>query len=581
VAKADACLIDGACKKLGDLKEKDLCLACGQAQPNDWSPREVGSTCKLQDSCFTSFACTAEGACQGTVAKTPAAPRPIRPISGTRTGSVWAPAARATLRPKFVWSDVNDTCAAVNYQLQLVGGCTTSTACDFSDPEIDVADLQAATYQPDADLGASVVAPVGRRYHWRVRACRGVSCSAWSATRYVDVGRAPHDYDGDGYTDLAIAAYSHYKVAVAYGSPSGPGTPVQVAQDRRVNYGTTGDVNGDGFSDLLLFSWQDNLTPPGRYYGYYGSALGLPAQPQWETIRIVDGYPQLSFSADFSNDGYDDLVVQSYEPFPPSADYFAGSASGPPNTRTTYLTGQTPPADRVERMTTGDVNADALPDLIAAAGWFARIHVWNSNGSGLPMAASDIVPTLISGSDHPAPIAVGDADGDYQDDLFHALTRSVGYSYGVLYHFRAQGGGYPDQPTQVFPDSTHATTDSYGTDIVGGQLVGQDGLWDFAINAPGTLAGGTIYVYESSKLQSLQPILLNNPNADGGWGYSSPLQVPGDLNGDGNDDLIVCDSHYQDNGGAVIYYGPITAQSTVGGYVERPADFATFCDILL
>jgi hypothetical protein len=77
--------------------------------------------------------------------------------------------------------------------------------------------------------------------------------------------------------------------------------------------GASGDVNGDGFADILVCE-RGFRAGCGRVVAYYGSPAGLGTQPAWSlvgtdhpqeelTLLIADGI------GDANNDDYDDAVI--------------------------------------------------------------------------------------------------------------------------------------------------------------------------------------------------------------------------------------------------------------------------------
>ena len=78
---------------------------------------------------------------------------------------------------------------------------------------------------------------------------------------------------------------------------------------------TAGDVNGDGYNDLAVGAWgndEGGLSNRGKVYVYHGSPAGPGDTPAW--FRSGDaagdqfGY-SVSTAGDVNGDGYDDLVV--------------------------------------------------------------------------------------------------------------------------------------------------------------------------------------------------------------------------------------------------------------------------------
>ncbi len=260
------------------------------------------------------------------------------PWNGYRTGSphvpLDAPVRDHPLRPRFAW---DDQLAATRYELQVDDSCERSAyrSCELPSPEAVLVTAE-SDVNLEEPLPVSMEAPVGRRYYWRVRACDEEECAGWSEVRYLDVGRAPDDYDGDGYSDVAVFASSvssDYgldgevrRVQVWRGGPEGP-VPDRVygldmeAELRPEFVGPLGDVNGDGFDDLfvLLFrrtAFGDLIAQPATIgYGgpagpFAGEAEILPAP---DDPSMGPGWPDYVAWAramgDLDADGFDDVLL--------------------------------------------------------------------------------------------------------------------------------------------------------------------------------------------------------------------------------------------------------------------------------
>lgn len=133
------------------------------------------------------------------------------------------------------------------------------------------------------------------------------------------------DVNGDGYNDVMVGAPGYEpngSVFVYLGSPDGPGLVADwsVAGDEHVgatfgnDVAAAGDVNGDGFDDVMLgaSNYDAGKAYQGRAYVYVGSASGLAQEPIW----IYDGdQPRAQFgfsiagAGDVNADGFDDVLV--------------------------------------------------------------------------------------------------------------------------------------------------------------------------------------------------------------------------------------------------------------------------------
>ena len=160
------------------------------------------------------------------------------------------------------------------------------------------------------------------------------------------------DVNGDGYADVIIGA-PHYssgqagegKAFVFYGSPAGlGGTPDWTAESDQADAefgcdaGTAGDVNGDGYGDVIIGAslYDNGQTDEGRAFVYLGSASGLASTPSWTAESDQDGARfgvSASTAGDVNGDGYADVVVGSLtydhgEPDEGAAFVYLGSAAG-------------------------------------------------------------------------------------------------------------------------------------------------------------------------------------------------------------------------------------------------------------
>ena len=143
----------------------------------------------------------------------------------------------------------------------------------------------------------------------------------------VSVGTAG-DVNGDGYSDVIVGAFNfdngqtdEGRAYVYHGSATGlSATAAWTAESNQAtayfgwSVGTAGDANGDGYSDVIVgaYGYDNGQTEEGRAYVYHGSATGLSASAAW-TAESNQASANFGFSVgaagDVNGDGYSDVIV--------------------------------------------------------------------------------------------------------------------------------------------------------------------------------------------------------------------------------------------------------------------------------
>jgi hypothetical protein len=269
------------------------------------------------------------------------------------------------------------------------------------------------------------------------------------------------DVNGDGRPDLIVGAPAHDgaagaacgKVFVYYNSAAGlPSSPSWSAEGEQAGarfgeaVASAGDVNGDGFDDIVIGSPGLNLTPPeyhlyggGRLYVYFGSAQGLSPTPASTVgggtydLGYVDGIGTAVAAGDFNGDGYADVVgAQTSAHAIGAAAVFYGSAGGISAVDSWGADGRWG-----DLLGVGDVNGDGYDDLVVTSFDHESYDVYAILYFGSPTGLLPGTPTTgpPGQSVDWGTVMIGDLDRDGVDDVVAVeLARSSYGSLGFPYH---------------------------------------------------------------------------------------------------------------------------------------------------
>ncbi len=382
------------------------------------------------------------------------------------------------------------------------------------------------------------------------------------------------DINGDGFDDLIVgtrwadpggtdsgAAY------VLFGKAGGFASTIDLstldgtngfrldgaAADDRVGFSVSsaGDLNGDGFGDLIVGAHGADLggTNSGAAYVLFGASGGFASTIELSTLDGTNGFRldgaaafdfagvSVSSARDVNGDGFDDLIIGALRPDP------------------------------------GGTDSGAAYVLFGASGGFASTidlsTLDGTNGFRLDgAAANDFAGYSVS--------SARDVNGDGFGDLIVGAYYGGpgGNSAGAAYVLFGAAGGFAPSIDLGALDGTNgfrmdgaAAFDYAGFSVSSAGDVNGDGFGDLTVGAPSGYSGATYVVFGAAGgfAPSIDLGALDGTNGfrlDGAADYDYAgfsVSSAGDVNGDGFDDLIVgavgADPGGDRSGAAYVIYG--------------------------
>lgn len=366
------------------------------------------------------------------------------------------------------------------------------------------------------------------------------------------------DVNGDGYSDVIIGARGASgggRVTVFQGGATGLGSTtaanwstvsVQAGADHGASVSSAGDVNGDGYSDIVLGAplYDNGETDEGVAFVHHGGTQGLASFAGWSATLSNGAGGSVVSAGDVNGDGYNDVIVGSLG----NGGWvrvFHGSAVGLPATANWTSTAGGYFGHSVS--SAGDVNGDGYSDVLVGRHGSGQVYVFHGSPSGLSFIPDRI---LSGGGDFGFSVSTaGDVNGDGYSDVVVGKPGA-----GEAYVFHGSSAGLSTTANLVL-----SFGGDFGYSVAFAGDVNGDGYDDVVFGAPQQGVGGAAYVFHGSATG-----LENSPAwqraGSGGQQLGYSVSTAGDVNGDGVSDVIIGSPMYRDEdeesvGAALVYLG--------------------------
>ena len=412
------------------------------------------------------------------------------------------------------------------------------------------------------------------------------------------------DVNGDGYPDLLVgedfatvggkigAGKAMLYLGSATGISTTPAWTFSTGESLAyVGYsvGRAGDLNGDGYDDWVVGATGHEVggIATGAVYVFFGGSGSLPTAPTWTyvpTVRAGAGR-SVAGAGDVNGDGYDDLIVgapswQNTQYSEGAALLFLGHAGLPSATPDkAWFGGQGNALFGTSVAAAGDVNGDGYADVIVGAPGMADPapssgEAFVFHGGPFPplYSAVDSMSTHQANNDFGLSVATaGDINGDGYADVIVGVPyapQTFNNGFAAAY-FGTPTGVYTRFPAYFIGTSTPGELVGYSVSTLGD--INDDGLSEAVAGCPSTTGGGETGVL------FVQPEYRNAIERLAGQGYAAGARfgqtaITADVNGDGYDDLVTGTTVGEPvTGSLALYYGGPHPFPPLGGPPDTAA----------
>lgn len=295
---------------------------------------------------------------------------------------------------------------------------------------------------------------LGTTPNWSMEGNAYASSSSTFGGGFGGSAASAGDVNHDGFDDIIIGEPGYFslfsqipigRAYLYYGSAAGIGnTAAWVTQGTSLDYfgssvASAGDVNADGFSDVIIGAPTDRL---GYAVVFNGSDTGLNRTPSWRVngppvARFVYFGQHVSGAGDVNGDGFSDLIIGATGCFcnpSPSLNFYGGvylylgSASGAGLAPSWTLISDNPGVGLGNSVASaGDFNKDGYADVIVGEPLYANkglALLYYGSSSGLNNNSFSVAgPGKLTNSNFGYSVAsAGDVNNDKYSDIIIGIA---------------------------------------------------------------------------------------------------------------------------------------------------------------
>jgi hypothetical protein len=388
------------------------------------------------------------------------------------------------------------------------------------------------------------------------------------------------DVNNDGFDDLLMTAnIANVKAFICYGNSVVDNIPDVIIPMWREEVGigfsasAAGDINDDGFDDLLLGTSTYWSLETGQVRIFYGGTemdsiadISIDGTEPWHVFGF-----SVAGDADFDGDNYPDFLIGNIgnaatldkHDEAGSISIFYGGETISEIADVVYTGVADEEGFGFSAAFAGDVNNDGYPDIIVGAPshWEGPYHyagrAYLYYGSDTPSTAPDLIlnTTFVYNGYHAhfgkKVRSAGDVNGDQYSDIY------IEENFKTLIFL----GGAPMDSIADYAFNTPQY--NYSFSAIGD--VNRDGFDDILYSDPALGTGGTanLYLGGSNMMDGIDATFTGLVAGDN-LGYKN--SGAGDLNNDGFSDFIISvpgdDSNGSNSGAVYVFFGDTTISNT-------------------